>query len=594
MTHEQPQDDAIAGDFCATAVAEKCVSNQIGMPRDSGIATGDEQPAAYPAMFPHHKTAVEPAVSVAVSGKNRFCYWSCDSTSSGAAILKTMVDSARRVGVLEDFYVFANGDVPGAITLSPGAIEIKYHIFKWRLLRDRLNTLDYDYFVWLDSDCYFTRHPGDLSHLIRSNPLWCQMESEVTSPLVRRGDWWGAKIPQLIALFREFGVTGEKIWNTNGGMWIVRREAITEFCERAFAFHAECLKRGLHDTHDETPLALLGHLMVEDPNLNTPGATQGTISSDWTGVYRDRLPDGKAWRCEDYMTGENRMVNPAIVHAMRSKTAMQRELALRGSTSIIPDRLQQKLNSAAMTGQYMVAIWSIIDGKIVLDRTTSNFPNDDIEESLRMLRTGLDPNGVAVVIPCHNYGHFLEECLDSVNTQTIQPAEVIVVDDSSDDDTRTVCEQRGVKYLRVEYRNTYLTRRAGLGATASPFIVFLDADDMLAPTYLAECLAVIQSDESLGIVTSAMMLFGTKNGPVYFPETDIEKMNWLHAGSLVRRVALENSEAYNHPEFSGQINEDWYVWREVVRKGWKVGRINSATYHYRHHEQSKKVRLSRT
>ena len=514
---------------------------------------------------------------------SRFCYWSCDSRANGADIIETMVDSARRVGVAEDFHIFANRHVPGTITHPPGNLDVKYHIFKWKLLRDHLKTLNYDYFVWLDSDNFFTRHPGNLSNLIRGNAMWCQMESEITSPHVRRSDWWGAKLPDLIALFREFGVKSEKIWNTNGGMWIIRREAITEFCERAFAFHAECLKRGLHDTHDETPLALLGHLMVDDPSLNTPDATQEIIASDWTGVYEDRLPDGKVWRCEDYMTGESRMVNPAIVHAMRSKRAMERK-----TMSTVPEELQTKLNAVAKTGRFMVAMWSIVDGRINLDRTTSNFPDDDLEKSVRMLQADLNPHGVAVVIPCHNYGRFLDDCLNSVNAQTECPAEVVVVDDSSDDDTRAICERRGIKYLRVEFRNVYCTRRVGLEATASPFVVFLDADDMLAPTYLAECRAAIQADASLGIVTSAMMLFGTKNGPVYFPETDIEKMNWIHAGSLVRRAALEKSGAFRMPVPSIQMHADWLVWREVMRNGWKVGRIHSATYHYRHHEQSMK------
>lgn len=508
-------------------------------------------------------------------------------------MLVTMIASARRVGVSEDFHVFANREVQGAVTHSSGSLDVKYHIFKWRLLRDHLARLNYDYFVWLDSDNYFTRHPGDLSNLIRGNALWCQMESEVTSPLVRRHDWWGAKIPQLIALFREFGVTSEKIWNTNGGMWIIRRDAISEFCQRAFAFHAECIQRGLHDTHDETPLALLGHLMVDDPNLNTPDATREIVASDWTGVYADRLPDGKAWLCEDYMTGERRMVNPAIVHAMRSKRAMVPSLVSTENVGKVPNELQAKLNSAAKAGRYMVAIWSIVDGKIMFDRTMNNFPNSDLTESLRMLKVELNLSGVAVVIPCHNYGRFLDECLDSVTAQTVQPAEVIVVDDSSDDDTRAVCERRGVRYLRVEFRDVYLTRRTGLEATASPFIVFLDADDMIAPTYLSECRAAIQVDESMGIVTSAMMLFGTKNGAVYFPETDIERMNWIHAGSLVRRIALERSKAYNHPVSSIPMHADWHAWREVVRDGWKVGRINSATYHYRHHEESMKEQQSR-
>ena len=40
--------------------------------------------------------------------------------------------------------------------------------------------------------------------------------------------------------------------------------------------------------------------------------------------FRDRLPDGRSWQFEDYMSGEKHRVNPAIVHAMRSKEIMAR------------------------------------------------------------------------------------------------------------------------------------------------------------------------------------------------------------------------------------------------------------------------------
>jgi hypothetical protein len=265
----------------------------------------------------------------AVYPRGRFCYWSCDTTKNGAAILSTMIASARAAGVEEDFHVFANGDVPGATIHNPGKLDIARHVFKWRLLRGHLASLDYDFFVWLDSDNYFVRHPGDWSSLIRGNAVWAQLESEMTAENVRRAEWWGAPIAEFNQLLTDHGVTGDKRHNTNGGCWIVRKEAIETFVEQALSFHSICLSKGWN-AHDETSLAWIGQVenmsgygaWVAEKELNTNAATCDIWACDWNGFFKGRLPTGEPWTVEDYMTGEQRTGNPAIVHAMRSKDAM--------------------------------------------------------------------------------------------------------------------------------------------------------------------------------------------------------------------------------------------------------------------------------
>ena len=96
-------------------------------------------------------------------------------------------------------------------------------------------------------------------------------------------------------------------------------------------------------------------------------------------------------------------------------------------------------------------------------------------------------NDRAVAVIFHNYGCYLAEALESVLEQTRQPDEIIVIDDSSTDDTPQVAARyahRKVRYERVTVRNVYQARRAGFEATESQALCFLDADDNLFPTEL--------------------------------------------------------------------------------------------------------------
>jgi hypothetical protein len=258
---------------------------------------------------------------------SRFCYWSV-ADGDHAKMITTTVASARKVGVQEDFHIWSDIDIPGAITHRTGKFNKDKYIFKLRFLRNEVSKLEgYDYVVWIDADNYFCSHPGDFTDLLRGNKWFVQMESEMTSHLSRRGDWWGCPRQWFPVLIRyhmmNLGLESpKKVYNTNAGFWIVRTDAIVEFYQRAMAFYEHARNGlGLVNFTEEAPLAFVGH-DVDDIEMNTLVETCHTWACDWTGHYKDRLPDGKEWRFEDYMSGEHRNVNPTIVHCMRSKDAL--------------------------------------------------------------------------------------------------------------------------------------------------------------------------------------------------------------------------------------------------------------------------------
>ena len=111
---------------------------------------------------------------------------------------------------------------------------------------------------------------------------------------------------------------------------------------------------------------------------------------------------------------------------------------------------------------------------------------------------GTPPPQVDVIITSHNYGKFLDECLDSAVNQVT--GELIVVDDASDPDDKTkeICERRGVKYLRSEFKSPHLARGAGFALTKAPLVQFLDADNTLSGGYLSEAARLFAHSGSPG------------------------------------------------------------------------------------------------
>ena len=247
------------------------------------------------------------------------CFWSV-ADGRYARLVTTCILSTRRAGLATDFHVWTDRSIPGAICHASGAYEHRNYLFKFDFLL-KAAELPYEYFVFLDADSFFVRNPGNLLEQTRGAPVHVCMESDCTRSASLRQDWWGCPLPVYVRLMRDCGVLSHSIFNTNAGFWIVHRDVARRFVDLAMEFWNYCNGKGVVFT-EEAPLAYVGHMLMGNPYAHTLAANKDIWASDWTGVFADRLPDGRPWDFTDYMSGEAIRVNPAIVHCMRSKKAM--------------------------------------------------------------------------------------------------------------------------------------------------------------------------------------------------------------------------------------------------------------------------------
>ncbi len=196
---------------------------------------------------------------------------------------------------------------------------------------------------------------------------------------------------------------------------------------------------------------------------------------------------------------------------------------------------------------------------------------------------------IAVIIPCHNYGEYLAAAIDSVLAQTRAPDEIVVVDDASTDDTRTVAvayQDRGVRYLRGEWKAVGDARNAGLHATRADFLVFLDADDLLHPEYLSCGLEALMEHPAAAIAYTDQQYFGQNKthyrAPDIFDPKRFDTVNHIHPASIVRRDALVQAGGWSHGEHQ---DGDWITWRRVLALGWKAVK-SKGLWFYRIHDRN--------
>jgi hypothetical protein len=119
-------------------------------------------------------------------------------------------------------------------------------------------------------------------------------------------------------LYARFGA--RYAFNTNGGMFIVRRTAIEEFHAKTNEIFNKLHELGFHNVPDEPPLAIVGDSMVSTPLKNTFNSHKHRWTCDWHGRFNATLPDGNPWQGRDWLTQTDiGPINPDIVHLMRGK-----------------------------------------------------------------------------------------------------------------------------------------------------------------------------------------------------------------------------------------------------------------------------------
>ncbi len=200
---------------------------------------------------------------------------------------------------------------------------------------------------------------------------------------------------------------------------------------------------------------------------------------------------------------------------------------------------------------------------------------------------------ITVVIPCFNDGHFLAASLASVASQTLQPIEIIVVNDGSTD-PRTLrilrdLKQSGVTVIDQDNRGLAGARNTGMRNAKGRYIHFLDADDLIVPQCLEKLSGLLEKHESAIAAVSGIQLFGgPKHGKLWGQACNpyvIRIQNQWGAGMMLRNEAVRKYDLwYDESMRSGY--EDWELNIRLARTGKQIFFWPDALYRYRIRKKS--------
>jgi len=147
---------------------------------------------------------------------------------------------------------------------------------------------------------------------------------------------------------------------------------------------------------------------------------------------------------------------------------------------------------------------------------------------------------IGIVIPAYNAERWLGQALESVLSQSVQPSDIVVIDDGSTDETAAVAERFGDSVRVVSQANAGIgaARNHGVALVKGELVGFLDADDLLAADSLACRAHALARHPEIDMVFGAVRRFSemVDGEPI---ATNESQPGHLPAAMLIRRKALD-------------------------------------------------------
>ncbi len=208
---------------------------------------------------------------------------------------------------------------------------------------------------------------------------------------------------------------------------------------------------------------------------------------------------------------------------------------------------------------------------------------------------------VSIIVPCFNQGAYISETLDSVLSQSFTDFECIVVDDGSTDNSKDIAQEYckkdiRIKYLRQKNAGVSAARNNGVAHSSGRFILPLDADDLIAPSYIEKAVSEFEKNPKLKLVYCNAKKFGAVKEDWRLEPYDYNKLLWtenlIFVSGVYKRKDFKKTSGYNVKMKLGM--EDWDFYLSLLRPNDKVCCLDEFLFFYRIKNESRSVTATKT
>ena len=207
---------------------------------------------------------------------------------------------------------------------------------------------------------------------------------------------------------------------------------------------------------------------------------------------------------------------------------------------------------------------------------------------------------LTIIMPAKNSSEYIDECLDSIISQSFEDWELIIVDDFSSDNTVEIIQGYSLQDSRIQLLKNdspgiIPALQSALEASKGEFITRMDSDDVMPAQRLELMYEVLRSSSPKTLVTGMVKYFGSHqvskgyqkyeswlNQRVYandhwqwiYRECIVASPNWM-----LRKKDLLSAGGFDNLSYP----EDYDLMLQLYHDGFKIETVNSVTLLWREH-----------
>ena len=207
---------------------------------------------------------------------------------------------------------------------------------------------------------------------------------------------------------------------------------------------------------------------------------------------------------------------------------------------------------------------------------------------------------VSIIIPCYNQGKYVADAINSALSQTYKNIEIVVYNDASNDNSSEIIKTFVNKNKNIIFIDNTLNhgviyaRNTAIDTSQGEYILPLDADDTIEPTYVEKAVKVLDENPEIGIVYCKARKFGVKKK--YWNLQKFDKSKFIYKNCIFCTALFRKSDfikAGKYKEYMLYGYEDYDLWLSFIELGMGVYRIDEILFNYRQHLEESRTTVCR-